>query len=79
MKSSARNLKSRIDPHIANDPDRACETDPLAADYRSSSFDKFSAQQDVPLKAGSTRMTSMHEERASRKRGWSAWKRQLNT
>jgi hypothetical protein len=51
-KSSARNLKSRIDPHIANDPARARENDALAADYRSSSFDKFSAQQGRPAKSG---------------------------
>jgi hypothetical protein len=47
-----RNLKSRIDPHIANDPARACENDLLAADYRSSSLDKFFAQQGRPAKSG---------------------------
>ncbi len=47
-----RNLKSRIDPHIANDPARPCENDLLAADYRSSSLDKFSAQQGRPAKSG---------------------------
>ena len=64
---------------MTEEPLGAERNDPLAADYRSSSLDKFSAQQGRPAKSGFRAHdfhalgTGLSEE------WWSAWKRQLNT